>query len=1092
MAKAMRNIHILLTMGALALVTACQPAGSTKESPKKAFLSMKETLRPWGEEDVQGFMSPDRVYYPETWFHFIGGNVSHEGITADLEAIASAGIAGVQLFHGQFGGESSKQWPATTDSIACLSANWDAAVKHASAEAKRLGLRFSMQNCPGWAMAGGPWIKPENAMRNIIYSRTDVKGKDIQTKLPMPEPSKEEWRDYQDIAVLAFPTLEGDTGKPLDFSQVKGDGKYPWHELFIGRNDYVTFPPAKEGEPHWVEVKFTEPTTVRSVELPIVQRINNQMVYEPNLHITAYALMADGSKHAILDADLPPSSWQDNHPITLACQEVKDAVSCRLEFHNKYAMNLNHIKLWSTAFKNNWQSEAAWDLRALERSGDDVVQSQSAYLAFDEVLDITTFMTADGKLSWNAPDDKKWTILRFGHVNKGKKNGPAPLEATGWECDKFSTEGPEANFAGYIGRLTNGVLQGGMLNGMLLDSWECYTQTWTQKMENEFSERMGYDLRSWLPAIMGYVIDNPETTSRFLTDWRRVINDLFVNKFYKRMVELGHEQGLTVAYETAAGDVFPGDIMEYYKHADFLMCEFWHPYSIGDVGSLNFKPIKPTASAARMYGKTRVSAESFTSGDLHWNEHPAFFKDYADYHFIEGVTHNIFHTYTHNPQIGFLPPGTSMGVKIGSPFLRGQTWWPYMKELTTYLARCSYILERGRSTSDVLWYLGDEINHKPDQEYPFPAGYKYDYCNPDVLLNRLSVKDGLVMTPEGLSYKFIWIPENKRMLPETLERLYTLMEQGATVVANAPQRIATLADRDQSQARFDEIVKAIWGNAEGGSITTIGKGRVLCGVTIEEAIQMLDMKPNVQGNVRWMHRQVKGADLYFITPEKQQSFKGKVSFRAQGAAELWNPVTGEITPLNVDRQGEYAIIELDMPKAGSCFVVFNHNKKQQNIEKMQLANTQSIGEKWNIQFPEGWGAPAEMEINALAPWCELPMSKEGQAFSGSATYTTTFNWSNESKEVMLDLGKVSMIAEVFINDQKVRTLWCCPYVANITSFINEGKNKLQVKVTSTWFNRLVYDASLPEAERKTWTIAGPSADAQLKEYGLLGPVNLKY
>ena len=133
-----------------------------------------------------------------------------------------------------------------------------------------------------------------------------------------------------------------------------------------------------------------------------------------------------------------------------------------------------------------------------------------------------------------------------------------------------------------------------------------------------------------------------------------------------------------------------------------------------------------------------------------------------------------------------------------------------------------------------------------------------------------------------------------------------------------------------------------------------------------------------------------------------------------------------------------------------------------------------------------------MEINALAPWCELPMSKEGQAFSGSATYTTTFNWSNESKEVMLDLGKVSMIAEVFINDQKVRTLWCCPYVANITSFINEGKNKLQVKVTSTWFNRLVYDASLPEAERKTWTIAGPSADAQLKEYGLLGPVNLKY
>ena len=1087
----MKNVHLFLPMAALALMTACQPASITKEAPKKVFLSMEETLRPWGEHDVQGFVSPDRVHYPETWFHFIGGNVSHEGITADLEAIASAGIAGVQLFHGQFGGEYSKQWPATTDSIACLSENWEAAVKHASEEAKRLGLRFSMQNCPGWAMAGGPWIKPEKAMRNIIYSRTDVKGKDIQIKLPMPEPSKEEWRDYQDIAVLAFPTPEGDTGKPLDFSQVTGDGTFPWRELLVGRDDYVAFPPAKEGEPHWVEVKFKEPVTVRSVELPIVQRINNQMVYEPNLHITAYALMADGSKHAILNADLPPSSWQDNHPITLACQEVKDAVSCRLEFHNKYAMNLNHIKLWSTAFKNNWQSEAAWDLRALERSGEDVVQSQSAYLASAHLHDITAFMTADGNLTWTAPDDKEWTILRFGHVNKGKKNGPAPLEATGWECDKLSTEGPEANFAGYIGRLTNGVLQGGMLNGMLLDSWECYTQTWTQKMESEFSERMGYDLRFWLPAVMGYVIDNPETTSRFLTDWRRVINDLFVNKFYKRMVELGHEQGLTVAYETAAGDVFPGDIMEYYKHADFLMCEFWHPYSVGDVGSLNFKPIKPTASAARLYGKTRVSAESFTSGDLHWNEHPAFFKDYADYHFIEGVTHNIFHTYTHNPQIGFLPPGSSMGIKIGSPFLRGQTWWPYMKELTTYLARCSYLLERGRPISDVLWYLGDEIDHKPDQEYPFPVGYKYDYCNPDVLLNRLSVKDGLVVTPEGLSYKFIWIPENKRMLPETLHRLHVLMEQGATVVANAPQCIATWAGGDEAQARFDKNVEAIWGKAESGSITTIGKGRLLSGVTIEEAIGLLGLKPDVQGDVRWIHRQVEGADWYFVTPPKQQAFKGMVSFRAEGAAELWDAVTGEITPLNVDRQGEYARIELDMPKAGSCFVVFNHNKQQQQVEKVELANTQPVSNKWTVQFPEGWGAPAELEIETLAPWCEWPMSKEGQAFSGTATYTTTFNWSDDSKEVILDLGKVCMIAEVFVNDQKVRTLWCTPYAADITAFVKPGENKLCVKVTSTWFNRLAYDASLPVAERRTWTIEGPQADAPRKDYGLMGPVTLK-
>ena len=214
----MKKYTLLAVWGVAVLATSCQSIVSDKEEMIKAFPTMEEMLRPFGEYDVQAFASPERVHYPETWFHYIGGNVSHEGITADLEAIAAAGISGVQLFHGQFGG----RWPATTDSIACLSEHWDAAVKHTAEEAKRLGLRFTMQNCPGWAMSGGPWIKPENAMRTIVYSRADVFGKDIQEVLAVPEPNKEEWRDYRDIAVLAFPTPEGDTGKPLEWTQVKG------------------------------------------------------------------------------------------------------------------------------------------------------------------------------------------------------------------------------------------------------------------------------------------------------------------------------------------------------------------------------------------------------------------------------------------------------------------------------------------------------------------------------------------------------------------------------------------------------------------------------------------------------------------------------------------------------------------------------------------------------------------------------------------------------------------------------------------------------------------------------------------------------
>lgn len=1083
------NHYLWLTLAATAILcsSSCSKPNDSDSTP--ALPSSKEMQRSFGQHDKEAFATPDRVHYPQTWFHYIGSNVSLEGITADLEAIAEAGISGVQLFHGQFGGK----WPATDEGIAPLSENWDDAVRHTAEQARRLGLRFTMQNCPGWAMSGGPWIKPENAMRTIVSSRQDVEGGKIDILLQQPQPSKEEWRDYRDIAVIAFPTPEGDSGKPIELKKIKGDGDYPWEALMSGRTARHNFPPAVEG-PHWVEVSFEQPTTVRTLELPSVQGMNHNMNYEPGITVVAYVTTTDGQQHKIVDAVLPQSNWQDNATMSFACPEVEGTVACRIELHNQHNMNLGQIKLYSAARKNSWESEAGWTLRSFERTADDVTQKSEAYIDREKIFDLTEQMEADGRLIWDAPEERVWTILRFGHVNEGKQNSPAPPEGTGWECDKLSTEGPEAHFAGYIGRLADGALQGGLLEGMLLDSWECSTQMWTMKMEQEFSERSGYALREWLPALMGYVVESPETTSRFLLDWRGVVGDLFANKFYRRMAELGHEKGLTVVYETAAGDVFPADIMEYFKYADIPMCEFWQPFSTGYVGSLNFKPIKPTASAAHLYGKPRVAAESFTSFALTWDEHLEMLKEYADYHFIEGVTHNVFHTYTHNPQIGFLPPGTSMGSYIGTPFLRGQTWWPYMREFTTYLARCSYMLERGLPVADVLWYLGDEISHKPDQGYPFPEGYRYDYCNPDVLLNRLSVKDGEITTPEGLTYSLIWIPENKRMLPETLERLYELIEQGATVVANAPEAIATLKGGKQAQVRFERAVEALWGKATSNNIINIGKGRLLSSCTLEQALQRLAIEPDVRGDVRWLHRELKGADWYFVTPKKQQAFSGKVEFHAEGAAELWDPVTGQTTPLNVERRGEYAVVELDMAKAGSCFVVFNHRGKQQSVEPMVWHTAQQIDSEWTVSFPEGWGAPTDLKTKELKPWCELISSDEGKAFSGKARYTTSFNVAAEQvgKSILLNLGKVDMIADVKVNGQRLRTLWCAPYSLEIGEVVKAGENSLEIDVVSTWYNRLVYDAARPEAERKTWTINGPSANAQLRESGLMGPVVLRY
>ena len=107
-----------------------------------------------------------------------------------------------------------------------------------------------------------------------------------------------------------------------------------------------------------------------------------------------------------------------------------------------------------------------------------------------------------------------------------------------------------------------------------------------------------------------------------------------------------------------------------------------------------------------------------------------------------------------------------------------------MPHFTDYLARCNYILERGRPVSDVLMYLGDEQNHKPLQLLPFPEGYSYDYCNPD-MLNRLSVKDGRLVT-RGDRVPCVVVVRLSRMLPETLEKIASFVKAGVVLAGGNP------------------------------------------------------------------------------------------------------------------------------------------------------------------------------------------------------------------------------------------------------------------------------------------------------------------
>ena len=148
----------------------------------------------------EGFRTPPDSAKPHTWYHMMNGNVTKEGITCDFEALAKAGIGGVQMFDA---GCAIPPGPLKFNSD-----DWFDMFAHAHREAKRLGLEICIPNCSGWSSSGGPWNPPANGMKVIRFTETKVAGPRSRWSATLPRETKDNGF-YDDIAVLAYPTPKG-------------------------------------------------------------------------------------------------------------------------------------------------------------------------------------------------------------------------------------------------------------------------------------------------------------------------------------------------------------------------------------------------------------------------------------------------------------------------------------------------------------------------------------------------------------------------------------------------------------------------------------------------------------------------------------------------------------------------------------------------------------------------------------------------------------------------------------------------------------------------------------------------------------------
>lgn len=730
--------------------------------------------------------------------------------------------------------------------------------------------------------------------------------------------------------------------------------------------------------------------------------------------------------------------------------------------------------------------------------------------AMQEVIVLQNKLDASGKLRWHIPAGK-WTIMRFGCTTSGAEVSTSSGKWQGRVIDYMNERYFHRYWNTHVEPLLKdiGPLAGTTLTHLQTDSWECGGINWSDNFASDFKKKRGYDLYSYLPVVAGKIIQSREVSNAFLADFRKTIGDCIAEHHYRVFSEHAAKYSMGIHPESAGPHAGPLDGLKNYSYNDIMISEFWSSSPHRSKIEERFF-VKQASSAAHIYNKRLVAAESFTTIGRHWNDIPwATMKPAFDHEVCSGLNLVLLHTFTCSPKEMGLPgqeyfAGTHINPNI--------TWWEHADAFFNYLKRCQYVMQQpGNTVTDVLYYYGDHVpnighlkEHDPARVLP---GYDYDLINEDRLL-ALSVQNGNLTLPHGTTYRLLAIPANKILSLAALRKIKTLVTNGAVVVGPKPEQMVSLSGGHKSIEEFRRLAGELWGS---GIATTgehkVGKGRVVWGKPTHEVLLARSIPPDFEitdnpdsGAFDYIHRVVQGNDIYFISSQNEKRATAEFSFRVDGKQpEFWNAVTGEVKTAKAFRQENgRTIIPIQFDPYGSIFVVFRERIQptttgaiKDNAWEYKTAAT--IKGPWQVKFDMRMGVPAYLTFDTLTSWTKRSEPNVAH-YSGKGIYTTTFDFTayRENDRYFIELGNVQDvgIARVRLNNEDLGITWTPPFRIEITKPIRAKSNQLQIEVINSWRNRLVGDRGLPAEKRYTKTNVTIKPDWPLLDAGLLGPVKI--
>jgi len=605
------------------------------------------------------------------------------------------------------------------------------------------------------------------------------------------------------------------------------------------------------------------------------------------------------------------------------------------------------------------------------------------------------------------------------------------------------------------------------------DSYEVYGADWTPRLLEEFWIRRGYPLEDHFDLFLLPDSLRTDEAKKLMSDYRETLGELLLQNFTFQWTNWAHHHG-AITRNQAHGS--PANLLDLYSVVDIPECE---GFGLSDfhikglrtdegntkTNDSDISMLKYASSGAHVSGKPFTSSETFTWLTEHFRTSLSQCKPDLDLMFLSGVNHVFFHGSAYSPEFTEWPGWrfyASIDMSEYNP------WWDAMPAFSKYIQRCQSFLQWGYPDNDFLVYLPyyDMIYDQPGTitlfdihgmkkrapkfisaiESILKEGYDVDYIS-DRSLNRAHSDEGVIELAAGIRYSAIIVPDAEYMPLETVKKLKELASEGCKVVfvGGYPESVPGLG------RELDGENKELWNELADANAFDIAE-------TYSDALLLCkgrQEKMAVDEGLRYIRRSNPYGHHYFISNLQDKDVDSWIQLGVDYEdVLLYNPMTGIVGKPQI-RDGK---IRLQLASGESIIVRTLNDKSDVEEEYVYYEGGGERVElkKWTLTFPESEPEPIaqSFHMKEAAAWTTLGDARLNTTMA-TGSYKTNIKLSKkDGQRFVIDCGDVREWVKVIVNGHEAATLFALPFRCDITDYVVDGQNSIELDVTNLPANRI--------------------------------------